>query len=387
LLLTDESQPSNQAWRDYNLSLVSQEMGSTMTFESGGFALTPTPAEEGPTNYTWRFVSSQDDPGSVELLPMPAPPLSVFRPCNVLVEVELNGERYRRGEFTCGFMPPPPLTDEERRAIASRPGAATSVVYDFECNTCRSKAQYYSQLNPLDMRPADLPTSAVPLHAAPSAWLCACGQSSVDLSYLKQGLHDVFRHIRPGTSGTPLMHYTPLYEAGRIQDIVAEYEQLIESVTEEEAVQKYLEDQPVLWAFLSPAKILHKPAVLTKKKADFGILTSHKILYLVEIEKPITGLINRDGSISAEIQKGANQIRDWQGVITDHRLALLSELGLTAGEVQGIRYLLIGGLARRTSATGLTKLRRTPFAPNTDFYCFDELASFLHTLAAELRWL
>jgi hypothetical protein len=30
------------------------------------------------------------------------------------------------------------------------------------------------------------------------------------------------------------MHFTPLYEAGRIQDIIAEFEQLIEHATEEE---------------------------------------------------------------------------------------------------------------------------------------------------------
>jgi hypothetical protein len=125
--------------------------------------------------------------------------------------------------------------------------------------------------------------------------------------------------------------------------------------------------------------------VLTKKKADFGILTSQKVFYLIEIEKPKTRLTSHDGSISSEIQKGANQIRDWKLVVDNHRLALLSELDLKENQVHEIRYLLIGGLARRTNAAGLTKLRRNPFAPNTDFYCFDELGSFLHTFAADLR--
>ena len=109
-----------------------------------------------------------------------------------------------------------------------------------------------------------------------------------------------------------------------------------------------------------------------------------KILYLVEIEKPKTRLANQDGSISADIQRGANQIKDWHTVVTDHRLALLSQLGLKEGEVQEIRYLLIGGLARNSNALGLTKLRQSPLALKTDFYCFDELSSFLRTLAAEL---
>jgi hypothetical protein len=207
----------------------------------------------------------------------------------------------------------------------------------------------------------------------------------MNLTYLKQGMHDVLRRPSTHTSASSPLTFTPLYEAGRVQDSIAEYEQLIETATDEEPVQKYLEKHQLFWSFLSPTKILHKPPVLTKKKADFAILTSSKILYLVELEKPTTKLTNLDGSISAEIQKGANQILDWQGVVADHRLALLSEIGLSDADVQSIRYILIGGLARRTDAKGLTKLRRTPFAADTDFYCFDELGSFLHSLARELN--
>jgi hypothetical protein len=273
-LLTDESQPTNQAWMNLDLSVASREPGSTMPFGRGGFAIPPTPPEGGPTNFGWNVVRMEDAPGSIEILPMPAPPLTVWRPCNVLVEVDLNGERFRRGEFICGVITPPPLTDEERRAIASRPGATESVGFDIGCEVCGSEAHYYAQLNPFDARPVGLPPEAVPFREAPTTWSCRCGQTSIDLSYLKQGLHDVFRHTQPELSEDSVMHFTPLYEAGRIQDIIAEFEQLIEHATDEEPVQKYLEDHPVLWAFLSPVKILHKPAILTKKKADFGILTS-----------------------------------------------------------------------------------------------------------------
>jgi hypothetical protein len=383
-LFTEEGEPTNYAWMDQNISVATREAGPILALGRSGFAVPPTPPEEGATNFGWELVGRSNELDSIEILPIPAPPLILWKPCSVLVEVELNGNRYPKGELLCGFVPPPPLSDEERRAIASRPGAKKSVVFQIECPVCRDKASYYSLLNPFDTRPSGLPASAMPLHKAPTTWTCSCGHNPVDLSYLKRGLHDLFRRARSQSSEASAVNFTPLYEAGRIQNIIEEYEQLIESASEEEPVQKYLEEHPVLWAFLSPAKILHKPPVLTKKKADFGILTSQKVFYLVEIEKPTTRLTNQDDSISGEIQKGANQIRDWQLVVGDHRLALFSELGLKEGEVHEVRYLLIGGLARRTTATGLTKLRRTPFAQNTDFYCFDELGSFLHTLAAEL---
>lgn len=383
LLLTDETQPSNQGWVNQDLSLISPDQASLSG--KAGFAIPSGPPEGGSTSFGWAMVGSQDELGAIEIVPVPAPPLMIGRPCRVFVDIEIDGKRYRRGEFICGFVPPAPLTDEERRAIASRPGAAKSVVFHIACKLCQSEADYYCQLNPLDERPIEVPKTAIPLNEAPSSWLCSCGQSTVELTYLKQGLHDVFRYAQTKSSEDSFMHFTPLYQAGRIQDIIAEYEQLIENTSDEEPVQKFFEAHSVCWAFLSPARIMHKPAVLTKKKADFGILTTQKILYLVELEKPSTRLTNQDGAISAEIQRGANQIRDWQLVVSDHRLALLSELGLKDNEVQEIRYILIGGLARRTSAKGLTKLRRSPFAPSTDFYCFDELGSFLHTLAGELR--
>jgi hypothetical protein len=77
-LLTDESQPTNQAWMNLDLSVASREAGSTIPFERGGFAIPPTPPEGGHTNFGWNVVRMEDAPGSIEILPMPAPPLTVW---------------------------------------------------------------------------------------------------------------------------------------------------------------------------------------------------------------------------------------------------------------------------------------------------------------------
>lgn len=385
LLLTDQSRPNNQGWVDQNLGFVSRKAEDTERRETGGFAVPAAPLEGGQNEFGWSLIGAQDEDTGMEIFPTPAPPLIIWAPSRVLVDIELENNRYRRGEFICAFAPPPPLSEEERRAIASRPGASKAVVFHLGCKLCGDDVNYFTQLLPHERKSEHIPTNAVVLHEAPASWHCMCGTQSVELSYLKQGLHDLFRRPPSVTSDNAVLQFTPLYEAGRIQNLIAEYEELIETTTAEEPVQKYLEANPLFWAFLSPTKILHKPAILTKKKADFGILSRQKILYLVELEKPATKLTNKDGAISAEIQKGADQIRDWQLVVSDHRLTLLSQLDLKETEVQEIHYVLIGGLARRTNAAALTKLRRSPLAPNTDFYCFDELGSFLHTLAGELR--
>lgn len=349
-----------------------------------GFSILPGSPEGGPSSFGWSHIGGKEDLGLIEIIPTPAPPLMMWKPGRVLVDVVMNGKSYRRGEFRCGFVAPPPLTDEERRAIMSRPGASQAVVFRIKCTVCEVESYFYSQLDPLAARPNSFPQNALAVTEAPDSWKCKCGQTSTELTYMKLGLHDFFRYHRPISSENSFVHFTSLYEAGRIQDLIAEYEQLIENASDEEPVQKFLEEHSLFWGFLSPVKILHKPAILTKKRADFGVLTAQKILYLIELEKPSTKLTNKDGAISGEIQRGANQIRDWQLVVSNHRLSLLSELGVKETEVQEIRYLLIGGLARRASVEGLTKLRRSPLAPNSDFYCFDELASFLHTIAGEL---
>lgn len=385
IVFTDENKPSNHAWSDQNFGQVSLEPAAPqVSVDRTGFSIPTLPSSGGTTSLGMQMLASREDLNSLELFPITAPPLVMAQPGRVFVDIELNGIRYRRGEVICAIVPPAPMLESERRAIASRPGARNEVAMSLGCKKCQSSVAYFCQLDPTAPPSKKRLPQAISLHLAPSRWTCKCGETDIDLTFLKQGLHDLFRRPIPAAAQDSPISFSPLYERGRIQDILADYDQLIETATDEEQVQKYLEEHPILWAFLSPTKILHKPAVLTRKKADFGLLTAQRVLYLVEIEKPTTKLTNQDGSISADIRKGANQILDWQFVVADHRLALLSELGFSEADVQEIRYLLVGGLARRTVPTGLTKLRRTPFAPNTEFYCFDELASFLYSLSGEL---
>ena len=180
------------------------------------------------------------------------------------------------------------------------------------------------------------------------------------------------------------MAFRRVYEIGQLASIAGEFQALIGSSPAEEQVQEFIEAHPVVWSFLSPIKILHKPPVLTKKKADFGVLTSHKILYLIEIEKPQTQLATKLTTTSAELQRGIDQIKDWGVVVGDHRHALLSELDLKDDDVHDIRYLLIAGTAHKTTKEALIKLKRSPLALNTQFMCFDELAAILFTLGGQL---
>lgn len=118
-------------------------------------------------------------------------------------------------------------------------------------------------------------------------------------------------------------------------------------------------------------------------KADFGILTSTRTLYLVEIEKPQTTLVKKNGGIHSELQAGFDQIRSWNVIVQDHRTALLDELQLRSDEVHDVKFMLVAGLSSNTSREGMSMLRRTSLH-DVAFYCFDELAAFLHRLGGDL---
>lgn len=173
----------------------------------------------------------------------------------------------------------------------------------------------------------------------------------------------------------------PTYEFSRSQQIISKYCELINSQPREEAVQQFLQDNPIFWSFLSAQQIIHKPRMLTKYVADFAVLSSNRILWIVEIEKPQTILITQAGKRSSEFESGLQQIRDWNDVVNEHRSTLLAELGIKSDSVHEIRFILIAGLAQQTSPKGMIQLRRQAPA-EAEFYTFDELASYLHMTAA-----
>ena len=151
---------------------------------------------------------------------------------------------------------------------------------------------------------------------------------------------------------------------------------LVDNADDEESAHKFIEANPILWNFLAPVRIWKKPPIVTKYKADFSILTTSKILYFVEIEKPATRLVIKSGGISARLQAGLDQIRDWQIEVETHRAAVLDGLGLIQRDIHDIRYILIAGMANKTSPIGIKKIKR--IKDPCSVFCFDELASFLH---------
>jgi len=321
---------------------------------------------------------------ATDVMIFPAPPLNLPAPTDIRVDLEIDGVAHPIGSMSTVFVQPPPISDSERKALMAMPKRPGILMFGIGCPICKERKKYFLTLQPDDERIRELSVESSPLLDAPDDWVCSCGTRN-SLVWLKQGAHDLFRRPPgPGTSSA-ISSFIPLYQSGKIEELLEQYSRLIHAAPPEEDVQKFLEQNPVFWGFLSPSRILSKPAVLTKKRADFGVVSSTHVLYLIELEKPTTALLTKKGKISAEIQAGADQIRDWELVVQDHRSAFLSELGLDPSKIHEVRYVLVGGLARSVKPSGLAKLRHDPFGSKTQFFCFDELAAFLRLIQGHLN--
>ena len=100
----------------------------------------------------------------------------------------------------------------------------------------------------------------------------------------------------------------------------------------------------------------------------------------------MTTLIKTDGGVHHELQNGLDQIRNWKIEIDKRREAVLSGINLEQNEVHEIKFIVIAGLANKTGTSGMEKIRK--MKTDADFiFCYDELASFLHSTETALAGL
>jgi hypothetical protein len=317
-------------------------------------------------------------------VPLQMPQIVVDEPGLISVEVTRDERTETVGAFECTFVKPAALAAEEREAIMSRPGAVRQVRMLISCKQCKDAIDIRESLDPQANRRSHTDPAIVWLADAPDKWTCSCGSTSMPLTYLKAGMHDMFRTATMATEHA-MATYQALYEEGALSAVLAEYEKLISGTPEEQEVQRFLEQNAVLWNFLAPARIWHKPRILGQKVADFGVLSRQDIFHLIEIEKPQTRLFTAKGKPTAELEEGFQQLRDWKDKIDHHRAAALECLGIPGRDVE-IRFILIAGRWRDCKPGHLPRFRRTG-SPVGPFICFDELAGFLHSTVGVLRQL
>lgn len=213
--------------------------------------------------------------------------------------------------------------------------------------------------------------------------MCGCGMLEADMVQYRQNL--------PGLLGMPVsmsprLAFIPLYEASSLHSLASRFSQVIVAGTKEEVLQKFIEGNPLLLHLFSPEHIFFKAPILTRFVTDFAIVNHQRELIFVELEKPSTRLLKKDGGIHSELQHAFDQVRDWLHTTDEHRSAVLECIGLDRAHVGAVQAVVIAGRDTPYPAEHLRRLKGNDYG-RIRFMTYDDLLASLSTLSRSFEQL
>lgn len=276
------------------------------------------------------------------------------------------------------FTPAPPLTEDRISAIQSDPRSAKSIKMFLGCSKCSENISVYSGLSKSDKLEKE---GAIWYKEIPDQFVCRCAATKIDLRILRENMHALLgEHV---FSDQESISFSSLYEAKTLEAISDKFYRLLGRNPEENEVQTFLEETPIIFHRFSPARILKKPPLFNKYAADFAVLSRSGELFLIEIEKPSKKLLKKDGSRSSDFNHANDQVLDWLHVIQDHRPACLEMMGIQNDRVTAVRGVMIIGRDGNCDRTLLRKLKSMNLG-SVSFLTYDDLLAGLEALIMEL---
>ncbi|MHA2061977.1 MAG: Shedu anti-phage system protein SduA domain-containing protein, partial [Candidatus Sifarchaeia archaeon] len=272
-----------------------------------------------------------------------------------------------------GVITPQPLTPERIAAIKSDPKSAKAVKLDLGCKKCPSKLKTYAALEINDELEKE---GYVEYKYLSDKFLCECGKTNIDLSIIRGNLHGL---LGTQMSSSEEFSFLPIYERSSLKTIRFDFLELLKKNPVEEKIQQFIQKYPILLHQFPADKIYFKPPLLNFFVADFGIITPQKEFILIEIEKPNTKLLKKDGGIAAELNHAFDQINDWFHVIDEHRLAVLDDIGIDKTKISTVRGVVIAGRDREYNTNHLRKLKSRQWA-RISFLTYDDILYALDSL-------
>jgi hypothetical protein len=298
----------------------------------------------------------------------------ITRPDQYKIAMCRGGEEVSIGCLVFGYAPAPPLTEERIAAIRSNPLAAKRARALIRCGKCNDELRVYTGLE----RDADMERDGWAWYKQlPDSYTCRCGKTRMELTILRDNMHALLGQAI--ASGEERVSFARLYETAALKGICGQFASLLDHDPEEKQIQRFIEDNPIVLQQFAPARIYHQVPILTKHKTDFAILSNKGELILIEIERPDTRLVKKDGGITAGLQHAFDQVRDWLHRLEEYRSATLDCIGLRPEEVVSVRGVVIAGRDTSCRAEHLRKLKWTDFGP-VDFYTYDDILRTLVTL-------
>jgi hypothetical protein len=198
---------------------------------------------------------------------------------------------------------------------------------------------------------------------------------------LKQNAHCMLGQTNPIAG--QLLSMVPLYEQSAFRHIHEKFGRLLDSDPEEEVIQQFIQEIPVILHQFPALLMSFKTPILTRYRADFAIVTAQKELILIEIENTRTRLLKKDGAIAAPLSHAFDQVESWLHVVNDHKLAILDTLNVDRDMVSTVRGVVIAGRDKGQDAAHLKRLKGTDRG-RVSFLTFDDLLFSVGALARDI---
>jgi hypothetical protein len=187
----------------------------------------------------------------------------------------------------------------------------------------------------------------------------------------------------PGPAANAAIGHVRLYEQSALESLLVSFRTLLDSNPSEEALQVFIQDNPILLHQFPSEQIFFKPPILTFFHADFAIVTPQKELILIEIEKADARLLTRTGGEAAPLGHAFDQVQSWLHTADEHRLAILDSLGISRDAVSAIKGVVIAGRDVGYNTAHLRRLKGVDRGRVT-LLTYDDLAAGLSALSSRM---
>jgi len=271
-----------------------------------------------------------------------------------------------------------PLTDESIAAIRSNPLAAKKIEALVQCQKCNDKIGAYVGLE----KDTDLEKKGnIWYQELPDTFECKC-KKKFNLKYMKENMHALLGSVKidEKIKGSVVR----LYDDAALKNIINKFEKLMDNNPLEEKVQKFIEKNTLILQSFSPIKLFFKRPILNDYITDFCIVNNKKELLMIEIERPDTPLMKKNGHTTAKMQHAIDQVNDWLDLVKEDKSAILRSMKLKSEDVSRVKGVVILGRDKGYDKEKLRRLKGKDIG-EVSFFTYDDILNGLYSLVSNIN--
>jgi hypothetical protein len=366
--------------RDYSIRMLHPDGREVLSLSTSGPEVeerTDNQSSDSSSQSFFMHHGAEENTWVLFLLPIPPTGNIIDQPGHYRITIRSGADEITIGQLSIAYGKSEPLSLDRIDAIKSDPQAAREVRLELSCVACGDTCRVGVAIDKSERK-----DDYTWYEDVPDIFECKCKSLRQNMKYIKENLHACLGMRTMMNDGR--LSLTRLYEEDDLDFVCKEFRQLINEKPSEEQVQKFIEKNKTLLCSFSPHRIFFKKPILSMHKTDIVILTPKRELLLIEIERPDTPLMKKDGDLHNNAQHAIKQVRDWLHEFKENRAAVLKCIGLKTEDVSRARGVVIVGRNKLYDKEKLRKLKSHDYG-EVELMTYDDLVDNLAAILAEIK--